>query len=1056
MAGIDNNLYPPIFNKSVIPAFIYNQPCRIYFSISHFNDIDEIDHNLVQVSIKNQKTNQSAFSEKYAPCGIYLALLKEDDSITGPQRYYVEINNTFFLREELQLNQYYQVQIRFTQTGKTTAPKGGIVTAAWLNGNLSFFSEWSRTVLIRGIDFPIIELQGFNNNTYFHSIKGNQTDNTLQNFKESFNTYTGTSSNFIQVNEIGEEEDDESNDDQPSMDVSNYDITNFSVFEPNLHGTVSFVSSEETERIQSYRIILRTYEGEEIEDSGNIFPNEFTENNEISYTIRSDIEYNFRYALQVSIVTENEFRVSRFYYFEVDENYLYNIENKLVVRTDNLNGRVILRIDSPDLMTKTLNEAYEITRSSSEDNFKYWDVIYQISVNPSFTFPVTYYDNTPQPGIFYKYRLQKVDAYGFRSNFVEPRDPVMIEPEDSYLYGEGKALRIRFDPKVTNFSHTISETKVETIGSKYPFIYRNANINYKTFTISGLIVSLMDPMNMFHASRIDLYGDNWEKYQNYNYSNNIDVMHDYIYEKKFRDAVIEFLYENSVKLFKSTTEGNVLVKLSNITFEPKNELGRFIYSFSATAYQVADAKILENYFLYNIQDKGGFDYLSSYSIDRYGQYYLPENTIVYTKPQIGTNGIVKETKLARTSGNGQYFNPKINVVSLIQKKYVKAYPSSYIVTVPYLKYLKIEMTSKPYLIGQKDGILQKIVLNDNTKDKSPILTQGYIVILNGQRIIINSNGIYELLDFSVRIKSISFPYNDSAALSYVARLKLQDQPTNIIIRAEREKRIGQYWGSVAIGRSFWNWINKKYKMTTYIKKKKASQQRVDRIRGIRIYANPGTVFTVTEGNRGGGDGDLTGENVIINETGMLEFYDDKTDISSIMYNGVTLEQYRPTQLDQRQGRGPQTYEINYTKQCIVTNYNVTDLYKIQNPIPNGIYNLIRDPYNKVLRIPTNLMAIQKIKDVESDYCLDVYYLNQQQHGEIASATILKPYKKMLKLYGLGYSIANVDQLDSMLFIYYEKDWYPVTLYNNVAILGIDSAEIIVDYFCDVVKEWYKV
>jgi len=44
----------------------------------------------------------------------------------------------------------------------------------------------------------------------------------------------------------------------------------------------------------------------------------------------------------------------------------------------------------------------------------------------------------------------------------------------------------------------------------------------------------------------------------------------------------------------------------------------------------------------------------------------------------------------------------------------------------------------------------------------------------------------------------------------------------------------------------------------------------------------------------------------------------------------------------------------------------------------------------------------------------------------------------------------------MYFIYYEKDWYPVTIYNNICILGIDSTEVVVDYFCDIVKEWYKV
>jgi len=54
------------------------------------------------------------------------------------------------------------------------------------------------------------------------------------------------------------------------------------------------------------------------------------------------------------------------------------------------------------------------------------------------------------------------------------------------------------------------------------------------------------------------------------------------------------------------------------------------------------------------------------------------------------------------------------------------------------------------------------------------------------------------------------------------------------------------------------------------------------------------------------------------------------------------------------------------------------------------------------------MAIEKIKETVSDYYLDSYYLNENTRGAITDATVASPYKKMLKLYGLGYSIANVD------------------------------------------------
>jgi hypothetical protein len=46
------------------------------------------------------------------------------------------------------------------------------------------------------------------------------------------------------------------------------------------------------------------------------------------------------------------------------------------------------------------------------------------------------------------------------------------------------------------------ETKTDTIGGKYPFIFRNGNVEYKEFQISGLLSLLSDENNLFLT---DLY-----------------------------------------------------------------------------------------------------------------------------------------------------------------------------------------------------------------------------------------------------------------------------------------------------------------------------------------------------------------------------------------------------------------------------------------------------------------------------------------------------------------------------------------------------------------------
>ena len=41
-------------------------------------------------------------------------------------------------------------------------------------------------------------------------------------------------------------------------------------------------------------------------------------------------------------------------------------------------------------------------------------------------------------------------------------------------------------------------------------------------------------------------------------------------------------------MYKSPTEGNIVVKLMNVSLTPNQQLGRMIYDFTCTAYEVQD------------------------------------------------------------------------------------------------------------------------------------------------------------------------------------------------------------------------------------------------------------------------------------------------------------------------------------------------------------------------------------------------------------------------------------------------------------------------------------
>lgn len=100
-------------------------------------------------------------------------------------------------------------------------------------------------------------------------------------------------------------------------------------------------------------------------------------------------------------------------------------------------------------------------------------------------------------------------------------------------------------------------------------------MNYKQFNIGGLISYHED--NAFFTT--------------YQLGNLTEVDAERVKEKQFRDAVLDFLYDAKPKILKSTTEGCMIIKLTNISLTPNKQLGRSIYSFTAQATEYAAPSI---------------------------------------------------------------------------------------------------------------------------------------------------------------------------------------------------------------------------------------------------------------------------------------------------------------------------------------------------------------------------------------------------------------------------------------------------------------------------------
>ena len=70
-------------------------------------------------------------------------------------------------------------------------------------------------------------------------------------------------------------------------------------------------------------------------------------------------------------------------------------------------------------------------------------------------------------------------------------------------------------------------------------------------------------------------------------------------ERKFREFVMSWLSDGKPKLFRSETEGNMIVILSGISFTPLDKSSRMVYSMSATVTEIAEYN-LENLVNYNL------------------------------------------------------------------------------------------------------------------------------------------------------------------------------------------------------------------------------------------------------------------------------------------------------------------------------------------------------------------------------------------------------------------------------------------------------------------------
>ena len=241
-----------------------------------------------------------------------------------------------------------------------------------------------------------------------------------------------------------------------------------------------------------------------------------------------------------------------------------------------------------------------IRRGSDQDDFAVWDQVYYKTLSADITTQISFDDFTIESGTLYKYEITYTDTLNNSYRIVE--GPLLSIFDHAFLTGEGTQLCVKFNPQVSGYKTNLGDSMLTPIGAQFPKFNRNGNMNYRSFSLSGSIAYEMDVQHQF-ATRSSMYREWIQVYGSYFVNHFINQQNDRITQRKFRELVMDYLESETPKLFRSTPEGNILVRLSDVSYSPKTELGRMIYDFSCTATEIGEATI-ENCKLYQVQDFG--------------------------------------------------------------------------------------------------------------------------------------------------------------------------------------------------------------------------------------------------------------------------------------------------------------------------------------------------------------------------------------------------------------------------------------------------------------------
>ena len=571
-AAEHDKLYPPLI-ETYQKSNIWNENAVIEYTMPEYNDDKIKNIKYIQISVVDQLTNESVLEDRAK------VLLVPWENTSFDENTYIgsvvlPVNK--IVGKQFQ-HKLYKIQLRFDTTILEDSQFLELTDVKKLNEYLvssrDNFSEWSSATLLKPIP-PCRIITSFPSGGFGPKI------NSFVGGKLIF--YTIDSGETINENEVDDY-------------VESFTVDILKDGKVILAGDTD--KNPKDNLLSGYRVngLMQYFDftKDGLPNSDCLVRWRYTTKNGYSGEQTDQIHINDYSNFNQSFI--NGFAVD-----EIEEEYGYNT--------------LKVSINGSNLIDKNKTISFDVFKASSEDNYSTWLKVNKRSIVPkkdAGNQDYYFFDPILKSGIDYTYAVQ-LSSGAQKAGEVKQINNVSNNFYNATLLRGNKILKLSYNFKINNFTSKVGRSMVETIGGKYPVFTKNGTLKYKQIGITGLI-SFEDNLSNKFLSISDLLGEGYcktliSKINNctkedhsphYPYISlddaakhldyNVVPMEDrWAIEREFREQVLAWLNDGQPKLFRSGTEGNIVVILDNVSLSAEAQLSRKLYEFSATMYEIAD------------------------------------------------------------------------------------------------------------------------------------------------------------------------------------------------------------------------------------------------------------------------------------------------------------------------------------------------------------------------------------------------------------------------------------------------------------------------------------